>query len=334
LIIFNIQLFSIDYCTHFVDGVDGVILFSDILTPFPAMGIDFDIAESGKIQIEPIRTQKELDERLRRVTKDQYKQKCHFVGSVLQDLNRQLTETSPQTTLLGFVGLPFTLASYLVEGQTGTSIQFSNIRKLMVDDSQFCKSMLSLLTENIIDYACYQIESGAQVIQVFDSWAGHIDDELYSEFCHPYQERVIRGIHKQHPNVPIVIYMAPGPYSSGGRRLEDLAQTGADIVSVDHTVDIALARAILSSDDDNNQVGIQGNLDPQLLRDGPLDAIRSKTLSILNTLKGRRRCIINLGHCIIADTPEAHAECFIRTVQSFKLHEKEERNGKQATTAT
>jgi uroporphyrinogen decarboxylase len=312
-------LFSIEL-SRTTDGIDGVILFSDILTPLPAMGVDFDVTESGEIRIEPIRTQEELNARLKRATKEEYKEKCQFVGSVLQQLKQQLTESSPDTTLLGFVGLPFTLASYLVEGQTGTSTKFSTIRALLVADPQLCRTMLSLLADNIIHYACYQIESGAHVMQVFDSWAGHIDDNLYEEFCHPYQQRVVRGIRKEYPEVPIIIYMAPGPYSSGGRRLEALARTGANIVSVDHTVDIALARAILS-DDEN--IGLQGNLDPQLLRDGPLDAIRSKTLSILTTLKGRRRCILNLGHGVQADTPEAHAECFIRTVRSFQIDEKD-----------
>jgi len=188
----------------------------------------------------------------------------------------------------------------------------------MKHNPKLLKTILSLLTDNIVEYACYQIESGAQVLQLFDSWAGHVDDECYSEFCQPYQQRVIRGVRQQHPEVPIIIYMAPGPFSSGGRRLESLAQTGADIVSVDHTVDMRLAMAILSDE----RVGLQGNLDPQLLRDGPLSEIKSRASSILNTLNGRRRCILNLGHGILADTPEPHAECFIRTVQSCQSTER------------
>jgi uroporphyrinogen decarboxylase len=295
-------------------GVDGVILFSDILTPLPAMGIDFKVRESGKIQIEPIRNQGDMTHRLRRVSKEMYAEKCSFVGTVLHQLREQLAETSFDTTLLGFVGLPFTLASYLVEGETGTATGFKTIQQIMKDDPRFLKSMLSLIAENIVDYGCYQIDCGAHVLQVFDSWAGHVNDKLYAEFCQPYQQRVIRGIQKQHPDVPIIIYMAPGPYSKGGRRLEALSQTGANIVSVDHTVDMALARAILS---DHENVGLQGNLDPELLRNGPLSAIRDQTCAILETLKGRPRCIINLGHGILPDTPEAHAECFVNSVQLY-----------------
>lgn len=278
------------------------------------MGIDFDISEGGTIEIEPIRNQTQLKERLHRVTEEEYREKCDFVGRVLGQLREQLSTTSPDTTVIGFIGLPFTLASYLVEGQTGVSTGFPNTHQLMKDDPSLLKSILSIPTDNIVEYACYQINSGAQILQVFDSWAGHVNDDCYAEFCQAYQQRVIREIHRHHPDIPIIIYIAPGPYSKGGRRLEALADTGANIVSVDHTVDIALAKVLLS---DKSDVGLQGNLNPDLLRNGPVSEIRRRTLEILKTLKGRRRCIINLGHGILADTPEAHAACFIQTVQRF-----------------
>lgn len=296
-------------------GIDGVILFSDILTPLPAMGIDFDISEGGKIRIAPVRTREELNKRLHRVSRADFGGKCHFVGSVLSELRRRFARSSPDTTLLGFVGLPFTLASYLVEGKTGVSDGFPSVRELMKENPDILHDMLSLLADNIVNYACYQIDSGAQVVQVFDSWAGHICDEDYKVFCEPYQRRVVQGIKRQYADTPVIIYMAPGPYSTGGRRLKLLAGTGVDIVSVDHTVDIESGMEILA---DFRNVGLQGNLDPQILRDGPLDKIRSQTLAILEKTKGRKRCILNLGHGVLSDTPEAHAECFVDTVQTFQ----------------
>jgi uroporphyrinogen decarboxylase len=257
------------------------------------MGIDFDISEGGKIEIVPIKTREELGKRLRRVSKADFRKECNFVGAVLNEISQGLNKSSPETTLIGFVGLPFTLASYLVEGKTGVGDNFPNIRKLMEENPDVLHDMLSLLADNIVNYACYQIESGAQIIQVFDSWAGHIGDEYYGLFCEPYQRRVVQGIKQQHPETPIIIYMAPGHYSSGGRRLKALAETGVDIVGVDHTIDVSIAREILS---DYDSVGLQGNLDPQILRDGPLDEIRSRTLAILENMRGRKRCILNLGH--------------------------------------
>ena len=290
-------------------------MFSDILTPLPAMGIDFDVSEGGKIRINPIRTREELGERLHRVSKVELEKKCSFVGSVLKELREDLSKSSPDTTVIGFVGLPFTLGSYLVEGKTGVSDGFASTRELINDDPDSLHDILSLLADNIVNYACYQIESGAQVIQLFDSWAGHICDEDYDVFCEPYQRKVIEGIKQQHSDTPIIIYMAPGPYSTGGRRLELLAGTGVDIVSVDHTIDIATGMEILAK---HEKIGFQGNLNPDILRDGPLEKIQSETLAILEKMKGRKRCIMNLGHGILPDTPEAHAECFVQTVQSFR----------------
>lgn len=285
--------------------VDGVILFSDILTPLPAMGVDFSISESGGIALSPIRTRQALDG-LRRIDVETA---CPFVGQVLGELRR---EVGSRATVLGFVGLPFTLATYLVEGKTGTSSRFAEVAKLRQEDPELLHSILSLLADNIADYACYQIESGAQVIQVFDSWAGHLDDDNYRAFALPYQQAVVSKIKARHPDTPVIIYMAPDTYSRDGQRLAYLAQTGADIISIDHTIDYAAARAIVP-----NNVGLQGNLDPHLLRNGPLDTIKQETERILEASGGKHH-IMNLGHGIEADTPEPHAAFFVKTVQDYK----------------
>lgn len=285
-------------------GVDGVILFSDILTPLPAMGIDFAISEGGKISIEPIRTRQAFS-RMKRF--EDVKAACPFVGEVLRDLRKEVGNTA---TVLGFVGLPFTLASYIVEGKT--SKEFENLIELSKKDPQLLHDILALLADNISDYACYQIESGAQVIQCFDSWAGQVDDSIYNEFAAQYQRNVIASIKKACPDTPIIIYMAPGIYSSEGKRLSQLAASGADIVSIDHTIEFAKARAITPPG-----VGIQGNLDPKLLRNGTLDEIRKQTELILSQA-ARMKHIMNLGHGIEKDTPESHAAFFVKTVQEYQ----------------
>jgi uroporphyrinogen decarboxylase len=288
-------------------GADGVILFSDILTPLPAMGIDFSISEGGKIAIQPIQTRKAFERTMKRV--NDYAKACSFVGQVLGELRE---EVGNRATVVGFVGLPFTLASYIVEGKTGLKSEFATVKRLGKEDPTLLHDILSLLAKNIADYACYQIESGAQVIQVFDSWAGHLDDDAYSQFAFPYQCQVIAAIQKKHPTTPIIIYMAPGKYSSGGKRLAKLADTGADIVSIDHTIDFATARSMLPSN-----FGIQGNLDPKVLRDGPIPEIRRRTEGILAQSGGRHH-IMNLGHGIEPDTPESHAAFFVKTVQNYE----------------
>ena len=137
-------------------------MLSDVLTPLPAMGIDFDISEGWKIRIDPIRTREQFQERLHRISKEEFRRKCGFVGSVFKELREELAKSSPDTTVIGFVGLPFTLVSYLVEGKTGVSDEFPSIRKLIKESPGILHEMLSLLTDNIVNYACYQIESGAK----------------------------------------------------------------------------------------------------------------------------------------------------------------------------
>ncbi|KAJ1448029.1 Uroporphyrinogen decarboxylase [Pelagophyceae sp. CCMP2097] len=293
-------------------GVDGVILFSDILTPLPAMGVDFDISEGGAIKIQPIRTR----EALAGLKKIEVKTAAPFVGEVLGKLREAVGNTA---TVLGFIGLPFTLASYCVEGKTGTTTGFAEIAAMRENDPALLHDLLALLADNIADYACYQIESGAQVMQIFDSWAGHLPEPAYREFALKYQQRVVKTIKARHPTTPIIIYAAPDVHSRDGKLLHLLVEAGADVVSIDHTV--ALDSSIVASTIPA-ALGIQGNLDPKVLRDGPLSLIKEQTEAILKAGMDRGFHMMNLGHGIEATTPEPHAKFFVDTVQNYKYAEK------------
>jgi len=292
---------------------DGVILFSDILTPLPAMGVDFAISEAGGIKIDPIRTraafQKMLDSAPFTPETD-----CSFVGEVLTKLRAELKGSG--ATVLGFIGLPFTLGTYLVEGATGTKNGFAEMRKLRETDPELMRDILSLLAERITQYAIYQIDSGAQVVQVFDSWAGHLTPDEFEEWAMPSQRQVVQGIREARPDVPVIIYMAPDTYSKEGGFIEKLAASGVSMVSVDHTIDISEARRRLDAAG-YAHVGLQGNLDPEILRDGTPEQIVEKTTEILRAA-GNKGHVMNLGHGIEATTPEPSAALFVKTVQEFK----------------
>ena len=314
-------------------GVDGVIVFSDILTPLPTMGIDFDITESGSISIEPIRTQEDFQRRLKRMTNYE---NC-VVGKVLRGIREAVGN---KATVIGFIGLPYTISTYLVEGKTASTTGFQEMKNLQKNNPQLLHSMLCLLSDNLIDYACYQIEyGGAQLLQVFDSWAGHLNDVEYETFALPYQQRVIQGIKQRFPKIPIIIYMAPAIHSKEGKRIYQLCKSNADIISIDHTVDISTAKDIILQY--NNECGtsttnkvkaLQGNFDPQLLRDGSFEEIKVETERILSSMvqessgsAGERRLqrlghIMNLGHGILKDTPEEKAAFFVKTVQEYKYY--------------
>jgi len=289
-------------------GVDGVILFSDILTPLPAMGVEFQISEGGAISIPPIRTDADLA-KLKGAGEFDATTACPFVGEVLGKLRE---EVGSSATVLGFVGLPFTLASYLVEGKTGTTSGFAEVRKMREENPDLLHGILSKLADNIAAYACYQVDQGAQVIQVFDSWAGHLPKDQYEAFAMPYQKKVVEALKEKHPETPVIIYMAPDVHSKDGSFLDLLASTGVDCVSLDYTVDFGETRKAMPA-----SLALQGNLDPKLLRDGPLDAIKEATEKILQA-GGHDKHIMNLGHGIEADTPEDHAKFFVDTVQAFR----------------
>ncbi len=187
-------------------GVDGVILFSDILTPLPAMGVDFSISEAGGIKISPIRTREAFK------TMTDYgpfnpAKEVPFVGEVLGKLREKVAGSG--ATVLGFVGLPFTLGTYLVEGATGTKNNFANFRALRASDPDLCRDLLQHVAKNIADYAVYQIDSGAQVIQVFDSWAGHLEPDEFAEWAMPYQKYVVSQIKERRPEVTLTTARSP-----------------------------------------------------------------------------------------------------------------------------
>jgi len=294
-------------------GVDGVILFSDILTPLPAMGVDFSISEAGGISIEPIRT-REAFKRMSEHGEFNPKRDVPFVGEVLGKLREEVGPSG--AAVLGFVGLPFTLGTYLIEGATGTKNGFAEMRALRENDPELAHDILSLVAENIGNYALYQIESGAQVIQVFDSWAGHLTPDEFEKWAMPYQKQVVSAIKAAHPEVPVIIYMAPDTHSKGGQLLEKLAASGADVVSIDNTVEMADAKKRLA-DAGYPDIGLQGNLDSELLRDGTHEEITAATEKILGQA-GNKGHVMNLGHGIEPTTPEPNAAHFVKTVQAFE----------------
>jgi len=294
-------------------GVDGVILFSDILTPLPAMGVDFAISEAGGITIEPIRTR----DAFKRMTEHgpfEPGKAVPFVGEVLGQLREAVKGSG--AAVLGFVGLPFTLGTYLIEGATGTKTGFAEMRKLREEDPELTRDILALLAKNIAEYALYQVDAGAQVIQVFDSWAGHLTPDEFDEWAAPFQRQVVGAIKAARPDTPVIIYMAPDTHSKEGALITKLAASGANVVSVDHTLPISAALELLD-EAGYESVGLQGNLDPAILAEGSEEEIVAAAQDILKKMAGRPH-IMNLGHGIEPTTPEPSANLFVKTVQEWR----------------
>lgn len=274
---------------------DGVILFSDILTPLPGLGIPFDIIESkGPIIDPPIRTA----EQVKNLLPFNPAECVPFVGEILQTLRK---EVGDKATVLGFVGAPWTLAAYAIEGKS--SKDYTIIKSMAFSEPAMLHELLGKIADAIAVYVRYQIDAGAQVVQMFDSWAGQLSPQDYDTFALPYQQRVVQQVKATHPDTPMILYI-----NGSAGLLERMAQSGVDIVSLDWTVDMAEARQRLGPN-----VGVQGNIDPCALF-GSKDFIRQR---ILDTIRkaGNRGHILNLGHGIIANTPEENAAYFFETAK-------------------
>ena len=276
---------------------DGVIMFSDILTPLTGIGIPFDIIESqGPIIDPPIRTQAPVD----KLHPFDPESSLPFIKTILKTLRQ---EVGNQSTVLGFVGAPWTLAAYCVEGKSSKS--YAVIKAMAFSEPAILHQFLGKLANMVATYVRYQIDCGAQVVQMFDSWAGELSPQDYEVFALPYQQEVVRQVKQTHPDTPLILYI-----SGSAGVLERMALSGVDIVSVDWTVDMAEARQRLGK-----QFKVQGNIDPGVLF-GSHDFIKER---ILDTVRkaGKGGHILNLGHGVLVGTPEDNVRFFFETAKQI-----------------
>lgn len=276
-------------------GVDAVILFSDILTPLAALGVEFDLDHGGPRIHHPITGAEDV---AKLIPKDP-RETCPYVFETLRILQRELEGKVP---LIGFCGAPFTLAAYLVEG--GGSKDYGKIKRMAHREPQVLHPLLEKLAETMAQHLEAQVEAGAQIVQIFDTWAGQLAVEDYETFALPYEKAIIQRL--QAKGVPVVLYVRG---ATGW--LERLRETGADVISLDWRVPIAEARQRLGAD----QV-VQGNLDPGVLLGHP-DHVRERALKLYREGGGRGH-IMNLGHGILPSTPRECAKAFVEAAQQAR----------------
>ncbi|XP_042503405.1 uroporphyrinogen decarboxylase-like [Macadamia integrifolia] len=277
---------------------DGVILFSDILTPLPGMNIPFDIVKGkGPIVFNPLGTTADVDQ-VREFTPED---SVPYVGEALTILRK---EVSNEAAVLGFVGAPFTLASYVVEG--GSSKNFTKIKRLAFSQPEVLHALLQKFAVSMVNYIQYQADKGAQAVQIFDSWATELSPVDFEEFSLPYLKQIVDSVKQTHPDLPLILYA-----SGSGGLLERLPLTGVDVISLDWTVDMADGRRRLGPD-----VAVQGNVDPGVLF-GSKEFITNR---INDTVRkaGNGKHILNLGHGIKVGTPEENVEHFFEVAKGIR----------------
>ncbi len=283
-------------------GVDAVIMFSDILIPVEAMGIELDIIESkGPVLENPIRTEEQVE---KLIIPDPL-EKTGFVMDLIRLLRKELGNEAP---LIGFAGAPYTLASYMVEG--GTSRNYSEIKRILFANPGLLHRLLEKIADTVTDYLNAQIEAGAQVVQLFDTWAGDLSAGDYEEFALPYQQRVFQQLHRgpEGLGVPAILYV-----NGCSHVLEKMAESGANALSIDWRIDIAEARRRLDRAGFEN-LALQGNLDPCALLGTP-ETIAEGVKEILKKV-GPVSHIMNLGHGIMPMVPVENARAFVEAAKA------------------
>ncbi len=263
-------------------SVDAAIIFADILLPLEGMGIPFEFAKGeGPVISRPVRSL--ADAKSLRVTDPEAD-----LGYVLKSLEMVRRQIDGRIALVGFAGAPFTLASYSIEG--GSSRNFILTKKIMYEDRTTWDCLMGKITESITGFLLAQARAGAQVLQLFDSWAGCLSPVDYREYVLEYSSRILRAV--RDAGVPSI------HFGTGTADLLPMMRAaGGDVIGVDWRtcLDDAWARIGPGS-------GIQGNLDPVTLM-APWPVLRARAKDVLDRAGGRAGHIFNLGHGILPETP-------------------------------
>jgi uroporphyrinogen decarboxylase len=261
------------------------------------VGVPFDIDETkGPLIASPIRTMADVA--------SMHALDVSGLGFVGDSLRILRSEVGNGAAVLGFVGSPWTLATYLVEGKSTST--YTTIKTMAFQAPQVLTAILDKLADAIGDYICYQIDAGAQAIMLFDSWGGQLPPAQWDAISRPSVERMVARVKAVHPDVPIVLYA-----NGSGGLLERMAATGVDAIGLDWTVDMADARRRLGNKP------VQGNVDPAVLF-APPEAVQAAVKACC-AKAGPRGHILNLGHGVLVGTPEESVAAFFDAARAIRF---------------
>jgi uroporphyrinogen decarboxylase len=279
-------------------ALDAGIIFADILTPLIGMGAQLEFRKGeGPVIDNPVRSRADV-ERLRVPHPEEN------VGYTLQAISLVVRELGGKTPLIGFCGAPFTLASYLIEGQSPGDLQFT--KAMMASDSETWHLLQSKLTALSAEYLVAQAEAGCEALQIFDSWLGYVGPREYDAFVEPYLRSLVEQV-RARTSVPLIFF------ATGVAGLfPKLSKLNVDAFGVDWRLSLAQARGLLGRD-----LPLQGNLDPQLLT-GDWSYVEKSARAILEDAKELSAHIFNLGHGILPHTPVANVERLVELVKGYR----------------
>ncbi len=276
--------------------VDAAIIFADLLLPVEPMGLKLDfVSGEGPVIDNPVRTSNDVDSLSISNADD-----LGYVGESIQMVVRALSGKVP---VIGFVGAPFTLASYMIEG--GPSRTFLRTKQLMYRDEVLWRRLMGKIVDVLGPFALMQVGAGARAIQVFDSWVGALGPDDYVRYVAPYSRALIERIRSS--SVPVIHF---GTGAAGF--FKELHAAGGDVMGVDWRINIDQAWMDISY-----RSAVQGNLDPAVLF-APLPELKARVHELLKRTGSRPGHIFNLGHGILPETPVDHVKAVVQMVRDFK----------------
>ncbi len=277
-------------------GVDAVIVFSDILIPAEAMGLQLELGDSGPNLPEPVRSAASVE-------------KLHLfdpereTGFLPEAIRRLCRELGPSVPVLGFAAAPWTLACYMVEGRTREG--FATVKSFLSAEPRTFRLLLGKIAQATILYLKAQVAAGTTAVQLFDTWCGDLSLRDYEEFALPATQEIISGLRSS--KVPVILYT-----KASHHLLPAVVRAGAEVLSVDWRVSLGELRELAGP-----RIALQGNVDPTVLF-GPPETIRRAVTETIAELGGAGH-ILNLGHGILPATPVENAQLFIRTGQTTPI---------------
>jgi len=277
--------------------VDAAIVFADILLPLRSMGLEIDFNPGPKI-LKPLRYRSDIDQ----LKYQDPAQALDYVMRTLEMLQQELRlkySAQGEKAVIGFAGAPWTMACYAID--QGPWKHFHGTQIFAYKNESAMHALLEKLTETTIDYLTAQLESGADAVQLFDSWAGNLSVEDYCRFALPYTQQIFAALKKT--KKPSILYV-----NGSSHLLEPMIESGADCISVDWRTPIGTAQKRFEGG------VVQGNFDPTHLF-GAKDEVVARTKAMLSTVHDTSRYIANLGHGVLQQTPRENVIAFVDTIK-------------------
>ncbi len=279
-------------------GFDAAIIFSDILVIPDALGVKVEFVKNEGPKLQKISSSADL----KNLKRDNIK---NHLQPVFETLSLTKSKLDASTALIGFSGSPWTLACYMIEG--GGSKNFEQTRKTAIGDEKFFAELIEILTQSIITYLSHQIEAGADVVKLFDSWAGVLPPQQLRKWVIEPTKKIVSELKKLHPQIPVICF----PRGIGAMYEEFAREVGSQGLALDQTLEKNWAKKNLQ---ENLGQVVQGNLDNILLACGSKSEIEKEVLQILESF-GDHPFIFNLGHGIIPQTPIENVELVMKLVR-------------------